>query len=207
MTELGNVGELVGLADKLVYYKHNLSYGYFFFVFGCLFAGWLLVLIATEWIQSPYFLIPSVFACAAVGTAIHRLVSVGTFRRVKRQRVEIMRWIFSFSVPFIGVYTLLGVLNVSDIFFMSGFAWYLALGIALTLVAILIENWYVRSKMLLTRPFLIAGVMFLLTSPLLLLISHHVHGYSGNPLGLGLMLLIYFVSGTVTIVRTEDVFK
>lgn len=207
MTDLEKAGELVALAEKFIQYKHNLSYVYFFFEFGSLYAGWLLVLVATEWIRNPYVLISSMIACAGLGIGMHKVVFAETLRKVKRRRIEGLFWALSFAVPFVGVHMLFGALNFPDILFTSGFAWYLSLGIALIFVAILVENWYVKSRVLLTRPFVIAGILLVLTAPLVLLIADNVHQYSGNPLGLGLMLISYLISGTVTLIKAEDVFK
>lgn len=207
MTDLKKAGELAVLAEKFVQYKHNLSYVYFFFAFGSLYAGWLLVLVATEWIRNPYVLISSMIACAVLGIAMLKVVFAETFRKIKRGRIEGLYWVLSFAAPFVGVHMLFGSLNFPDVLFTSGFAWYLSLGIALISVAILVENWYVKSRVLLTRPFLIAGILLILTAPLVLLIADYVHQYSGNPLGLGLMLISYLISGTVTLIRAENVFK
>ncbi|MEW5761248.1 MAG: hypothetical protein AB1779_10845 [Candidatus Thermoplasmatota archaeon] len=207
MATLKDIESLMTLADKLFHYKFNLSYAYSFFALSSIFAGGFLLLIATGLIENPYFRGIGIIVFVVVGVAVLHIVFLETFKKAKQKKFEGACWMLSFFIPYAIIFPLAGALDSPAIFFTSGFLWYIALGIALSLVAILVEDWYVKMKMLFARPFLITGSIIILTSPLLLIVERFSYEHSGNVLGIGLMLLAFFATGSWTLVKAENVFR
>ena len=129
--------------------------------------------------------------------------------------MEGLRWFCSFALPFIAVYV--ASVWVRAICFS---AWCIALALSLVSVGVLIEDWYVRRGFAVARPFLVAGVLLLVASVPVTLVSmrrepaqYSVAGVgswtapvgpvAGAMLAAGLILAIYFVVSLYTLVRAE----
>ncbi len=90
-----------------------------------------------------------------------------------------------------------------------GVLWYPALGLALLLAHILIEN--PLAKMypgtVRSRPFLFTAVFVLITSPLIILSPIVLSPESGWMLALGLMVLSYTIAGILALKGALKVFE
>lgn len=205
--ELREMGDLTDLAERVHRYKFNLSYTYAFFTFGSIFAGGLLVLMGIGAITNPVILVTSLIAMAGAGVVVLHTVFAHTLKDVAGPKLEGLYWSLSFLVPFVTLYTLWFALGLPMVFVTSGGIWYLALGLALVSVAVSVENWYVASGLLVTRPFLVAGTIIVPTTPLLLLADFLAFTYAGNILGIGLMLLTYYAAASLLLVKAEASFR
>lgn len=198
---------LMGLAEKVRKYKLNLSFVYSFFTFGSIFAGGLLLLIGIGLINNFTVVAPSLFAFAVAGVIVLYRVFAHTLRTVERPRLEGLAWPLSFLVPFVVVYTVAFAFDLPPVFLTSGAVWYLALGIAFTSVALLVERWYVASRLLFARPLLLTGLLIIPSTPFLILADSFAFPSAGNFVGMGLMLLIYFAAASLLLLRAEESFQ
>lgn len=203
--DVSAVADLVDFAGRLRKYRLNLSYAYSFFAYGCAISSVILLVLALGFEKFPL-----AFGIAVVVAIIPCVLLISTIFKdaysfeTSRLAHEGMYWMISFALPFAILYSF-GFLFVAYIESWYHNAWYPALGISLLLVSVLIENKYVKDKLLLGRPFLLTSTCIIITSPLPFIVSGIT--YYGNLMGIGLMLLLYFVAASYMLIKSNKAFE
>jgi len=70
-------------------------------------------------------------------------------------------WSLSFSVPYATIYLILSILGIWDL---MPVAWCLAGGISYTIIGLTVERMMIKRKLILSRPFILMGILVLLMS-------------------------------------------
>ncbi len=216
MTVRDEYGELARLAEKTRLFLFNLTGAVSFFVFGGFFAGyWLLV--ASLPSDIPYVWVLGLIGAIVLSILLAYLISslprprakVSVFRRLKYGR---LRWLIAFVLPFIIAYNVAPVvLGLEPKLFeeLTSVLWFPALGAALLLVHVLVvmplekrASGFMRSK-----PFLLAGSISLLTSPLVFAVALLDDADRAWMIALGLMVISYSISGLHALYSALKVFE
>ncbi|RLF02965.1 MAG: hypothetical protein DRK00_09340 [Thermoprotei archaeon] len=159
-----------------------------FFTFGMLIGAYFLVLTPFPQIFSTYW--PLLIAGLAAFT-IASVIIINRFTPHGYGREDGGKWALSFSLPFLLYLIPCLFPRYSTLFTIM---WYPSLGLSSLMIHLLIEREKIRRGIMRTRPFLLASLMIILTSPLVLCMS--LYGQVDAALfATGLMLLIYYIAG------------
>jgi len=225
--QIREVVKLTDFSERLLVYKKMISTSYAFIVWSISFT--IAALAVWSMIFGPWFpVFVKAFSWVLTG-ALGLAGVVGMFlmfyifsraASLKARRVDkrlIVRWVSSFVFPYGFAYIIAFLVGIETVI---SVAWYVALTGTMLHIAALIENEYVKRGLFVARPFFLAGVLMLITSPLVLYAarvrntaiytiegvgrwSSEVAYLSANMLALTLMLAIYFVVSLYTFFKAE----
>jgi len=225
--QIREVAKLTDFSERLLVYKKMISTSYAFIVWSISFT--VAALAAWSTIFGPWF--PTFVKAfnwvltAALGSAgvVGMFLMFYIFSRtvpLKAKQLDMKptaRWVFSFVFPYGFAYIVAFLVGIETVISVT---WYVALAGTMLHIAALVENEYVKKGLFVARPFFLAGVLMMITSPLVLFTalvrntatytiegvghwSSEVAYLSANMLALTLMLAIYFVASLYTFFKAE----
>ncbi|RLE80164.1 MAG: hypothetical protein DRJ51_04430 [Thermoprotei archaeon] len=191
------VARVADFAEKLRRYFSTVASAIAFFVFGMVCGGYWLIMSSLNLL----------FPWAVLGMIVIVILCLYSMSKALPGRMEVprhegLRWIFAFVAPFTVLYAI--PLPDPRLYTIS---WYLALGIALLLVHLLIERREFARGSIVAKPFLVSSIIMLVTYPLIVYMLYAGSLISSWMFALGLLLIAYFVAGVYALNRASKLFS
>jgi len=192
-------------------FLYNMVTAVNFFIFGGFLTGyWLIVAsIAVAWWVWVIAATAVMIITPLLGMMIEVAVAKPTAVNVKKPSHMEARWVASFILPVIILVLL--YLNIDALGLTSYCAvlWYPFTGISMIIASILIERPKARLNPMLVKakPFLMSGIVMLVTIPLPIAATLYMDPESGWQMALGILAITFTFSGLYTLTRSLKAFE